>query len=249
MSRTRSARCGRWSAITAADVLRAEPAGKRPLDVLVGGLGLVALSPLLGVIAAAVRLDSDGPALYRATRAGRFGRTFTMFKFRTMRVRKDLERDRITRHGDDRITRVGRLLRKTRLDELPQLWHVLVGDMSLVGPRPEDPYYVEHYSARQRRVLDARPGITSLASLRYRDEQALLIGSDWERTYVERVMPAKLLIDLGYVERQSLGLDLRILAATGLLLIGQDRLADRLIETAVEWATVPASGPALSLSA
>ena len=229
--------------------MRAEPGWKRPLDVVVGGLGLVVLSPLLGVIAAAVRLDSDGPVFYRAPRAGRAGRPFTMYKFRTMRVRQDLERDRITRHGDDRITRVGRLLRKSRLDELPQLWHVLVGDMSLVGPRPEDPHYVELYSDHQRRVLDARPGITSLASLRYHDEQALLVGPDWERTYVERVMPAKLEIDLAYVERQSLGLDLRILAATALLLTGQDRLADRLVEAAVVTANVPTPGPTLSLSA
>jgi lipopolysaccharide/colanic/teichoic acid biosynthesis glycosyltransferase len=205
------------------------PFAKRPLDVLVAGVGLVALAPLMGAIAAAVRLDSPGSVLYRATRAGRYGRPFMMYKFRTMRVLRKGRRVRITRHGDDRITRVGRLLRRTRLDELPQLWNVLVGEMSVVGPRPEDPHYVELYSPRQRRVLDARPGITSLASLRYRDEQALLVGPSWERTYVERVMPAKLEIDLAYVERQSVDLDLRILAATALLLLGQDRLADRLV--------------------
>jgi len=208
--------------------------------VLVAGFGLIALAPVLGAIAAAVRLDSDGPILYRATRAGRGGRTFTMYKFRTMLARPVDQGARITHHGDDRITRVGRLLRRTRLDELPQLWHVLVGDMSLVGPRPEDPHYVALYSARQRRVLDARPGVTSLASLRFRDEQALLVGPDWERTYVERVMPAKLEIDLAYVERQSLGLDLRILAATALLLLGLDPLADRLLASADVGAGPPA---------
>ncbi|MDP8922570.1 MAG: sugar transferase [Chloroflexota bacterium] len=237
--------CTRWSAITAADALHTEPIAKRPLDVLVAGLGLVALAPLLGAIAVAVRLDSDGPILYRATRAGRAGRPFTMYKFRTMRARQGGRPDRITRHGDDRITRVGRLLRRTRLDELPQLWNVLVGDMSLIGPRPEDPHYVELYSSRQRRVLDVRPGITSLAALRFRDEQALLVGAGWERTYTEMVMPAKLEIDLAYVEHQSLGLDLRILAATALLLLGQDRLADRLVARV----DVPMTAPALVRSA
>ena len=192
-----------------------------------------------------MRVDSDGPVLYRATRTGRGGRPFTMYKLRTMRVRQDGERARITHHGDDRITRVGRVLRRTRLDELPQLWNVIVGDMSLVGPRPEDPHYVELYSARQRRVLAARPGITSLASLRYRDEQALLVGPGWERTYVESVMPAKLEIDLAYVERWSLGLDLRILAATALLLLGRDGLADRVVATVEAAAPLPA----LALSA
>ena len=226
-------------------MVRTEPAGKRALDVLVAGLSLVALAPLMGAVAAAVRLDSAGPVLYRATRAGRAGRPFTMYKFRTMRVRSEGRRARITHHGDDRITPVGHLLRRTRLDELPQLWNVLVGDMSLVGPRPEDPRYVELYSLPQRRVLAARPGITSLAALRYRDEQRLLVGPGWERIYVEQVMPAKLQIDLAYVEQRSLGLDLRILAATALLLVGQARLADRL----VAGAAVPAPVPALSLSA
>ena len=212
------------------------------MDVLVAGLGLLALGPLLGGLAAAVRLDSAGPTFYRATRAGRGGRPFTMYKLRTMYVREAGERDRITRHGDDRITRVGRLLRHARLDELPQLWNVLVGDMSLVGPRPEDPHYVELYSTRQRRVLAVRPGITGLASLRFRDEQHLLVGPGWERVYVERVMPAKLEIDLAYVERRSLGLDLRIIFATLLLLVGRDDLADRLV------AGVDTGGPARALS-
>jgi lipopolysaccharide/colanic/teichoic acid biosynthesis glycosyltransferase len=197
--------------------------------VALAGVGLVALAPLMAGIAAAVRLDSPGPILYRAKRAGRGGRPFTMYKFRTMRVRPAGQGDRITRQGDDRITRVGRVLRAGRLDELPQLWNVLAGDMSLVGPRPEDPHYVELYTPSQRRVLDVRPGVTSLAALRYRDEQALLVGPDWEQTYRAVVMPAKLAIDLAYVERQALGLDLRILAATALLAVGLARLADRLL--------------------
>lgn len=184
--------------------------------MLVSGLALAVLSPLLGLIAAAIRLDSPGPILYRATRSGRGGLPFTMFKFRTMQVRPDQHGPKITTHADSRITRVGNVLRPARLDELPNLWNVLAGEMSLVGPRPEDPYYVELYSPEDRAVLSVRPGVTSLASLLYRDEERLLVGEDWERVYVGQVMPAKLAIDRAYVERQSLGLDLKILAATAL---------------------------------
>jgi len=205
---------------------RREPRLKRPFDVLVAGLGMVALSPLYAVIAAAIKLDSPGPVLYRATRAGRGGIAFTMFKFRTMQERRETHGPKITTHADRRITRVGRLLRPSRLDELPQLWNVLIGDMSLVGPRPEDPHYVELYDDQDRLVLFARPGITSLAALLYRDEERLLVGEGWERVYVQQVMPAKLAIDRAYVERQSLRLDLKILAATALGLVGLDGLVD-----------------------
>jgi lipopolysaccharide/colanic/teichoic acid biosynthesis glycosyltransferase len=192
---------------------------KRLIDVAVAAAGLVGLAPLLAVIGLAVRIDSPGPALYHARRVGRGGVEFTMYKFRTMRaqtIRGDVRAGGplITHHGDRRVTRVGRLLRRSKLDELPQLWNVLVGDMSLVGPRPEDPHYVRAYTLSQRRVLDVRPGMTSLASVRYRDEERLLVGADWERTYREEVMAAKLAIDLDYVERRSLMLDLRILGAT-----------------------------------
>ena len=190
---------------------------KRAFDVVVAALGIAVLSPLLGLIAAAIRLDSPGPVVYRATRAGRYGRPFTMYKFRTMRVREARDHGtKITTSADSRITRVGLVLRPTRLDELPQLWNVLSGEMSLVGPRPEDPQYVELYSADDRAVLSARPGITSLAALLYRDEERLLVGEGWERVYLEQVMPAKLAIDRAYVERQSLWLDMKILAATAL---------------------------------
>ena len=187
---------------------------KRAIDVAVAALGLAGLAPVLDAIAVAVRLDSPGPVFYRARRVGRGGLEFSMYKFRTMHARRAEHGPRIT-HGDDRrITRVGGVLRRSKLDELPQLWNVLRGDMSLVGPRPEDPHYVALYSPEQRRVLDVRPGITSLASVRYRDEERLLRGPDWERTYVTAVMPAKLRIDLDYVEQQSLLLDARILSAT-----------------------------------
>ena len=203
-----------------------EPRFKRPFDVLVAGIGLVALAPVLGGIAAAIRLDSPGPTIYRATRSGQGGHPFTMYKFRTMHTRQDASATRITTHGDRRITRVGRLLRSARLDELPQLWNVLKGDMSLVGPRPEDPQYVELYSPADRLVLAARPGVTSLAALLYRDEERLLVGEGWERIYIERVMPAKLAIDRAYVERRSFWVDLKILAATALAPLRLERLVN-----------------------
>jgi lipopolysaccharide/colanic/teichoic acid biosynthesis glycosyltransferase len=149
-----------------------------------------------------------------------------MYKFRTMHVRPAEHGPKITTHADRRVTRVGGLLRPTRLDELPNLWNVLRGEMSLVGPRPEDPHYVELYSDEERAVLSARPGVTSLASLLYRDEERLLVGDGWERVYVEQVMPAKLAIDLAYVARQSFWLDLKILAATALAPLRLERLVD-----------------------
>ncbi len=192
---------------------------KRLIDVVIAATGLAALSPALAAIALAVRLDSPGPALYRARRVGRGGAEFTMYKFRTMRVDGAIHGPKITHHGDRRVTRVGRALRSTKLDELPQLWNVLRSEMSLVGPRPEDPQYVALYSSGQRRVLQVRPGITSLASVLYRDEERLLVGADWERTYVTQVMPAKLEIDLEYVARRSLLLDARVLLATARSLV------------------------------
>jgi lipopolysaccharide/colanic/teichoic acid biosynthesis glycosyltransferase len=187
---------------------------------------MVVLSPILAVIAAAIKLDSPGPVLYRATRAGREGRPFTMYKLRTMQERRETHGPKLTTSGDRRVTRVGRVLRPSRLDELPQLWNVLIGDMSLVGPRPEDLHYVELYTPADRVVLAARPGVTSLASLLYRDEERLLVGDDWERVYVERVMPAKLALDRAYVARQSLRLDLKILAATALAPLRLEGLFD-----------------------
>jgi lipopolysaccharide/colanic/teichoic acid biosynthesis glycosyltransferase len=203
-----------------------EPPLKRPLDILVASVGLAALSPLLGAIAVAICLDSSGPPIYRATRTGRGGQPFTMYKFRTMQTLQDATATRITTYADRRITRVGRMLRSARLDELPQLWNVLKGDMSLVGPRPEDPRYTALYCSADRIVLAARPGITSLAALLYRDEERLLVGDGWERVYIDQVMPAKLAIDRAYVEQQSLLLDLKILAATALAPLRMERLVD-----------------------
>lgn len=187
---------------------------KRAFDLVASGAGLIILSPLLLGIALAVRLTSSGPALYRARRVGRYGKEFTLYKFRSMVAGAERSGPGITAAGDSRITGVGRFLRRTKLDELPQLINVLHGDMSLVGPRPEDPRYVALYTPEQRRILDYRPGITSMASLTYRNEEQMLTGEDWERVYIEQVMPAKLAIDLEYAQRANLPRDIAVILRT-----------------------------------
>jgi lipopolysaccharide/colanic/teichoic acid biosynthesis glycosyltransferase len=151
-------------------------------------------------------------------RVGRHGVPFKLYKFRSMVVNADKIGAGITTAHDPRITPIGRFLRRTKLDELPQLINVLRGEMSLVGPRPEDPRYVALYTEEQRRVLRARPGMTSLASVRYRNEQALLSGDDWETRYIQQIMPDKLAIDLQYIERATLLSDLGVLWQTFLAL-------------------------------
>ncbi len=187
---------------------------KRVFDVICSALGLLLLSPLLMVAAVWVKLDSPGPVLFRQTRVGRFGVPFTIHKFRTMRT--SAPGAQITVGEDPRITRAGRLLRATKLDELPQLWDVLRGAMSLVGPRPEVPRYVAVYPAELREVvLSVRPGITDPASLRFRNESELLAkAADPEREYVDVVLPAKLRLAADYVRNASLAGDVRLILAT-----------------------------------
>jgi lipopolysaccharide/colanic/teichoic acid biosynthesis glycosyltransferase len=187
---------------------------KRLFDILVSAAALVLLLPILLGVAIAIKLSSPGPIFYRAVRVGRHGVPFKLYKFRSMVVNADKIGAGITTAHDPRITPIGRFLRRTKLDELPQLINVLRGEMSLVGPRPEDPRYVALYTEEQRRVLRARPGMTSLASVRYRDEQALLSGADWETRYVQQIMPDKLAIDLQYMERATLLSDLGVLWQT-----------------------------------
>jgi lipopolysaccharide/colanic/teichoic acid biosynthesis glycosyltransferase len=185
---------------------------RRLFDLVAASLGLLVLSPLFIVAAIAVALTSPGPVLHRARRAGWKGREFAMLKFRSMR--SDASGPAITAKGDVRVTPVGRLLRRTKLDELPQLINVIRGEMALVGPRPEDPRYVALYDAEQRRILDIRPGITSAASIAYRDEENLLSGDEWERIYRERIMPEKLRLDLEYERSRTFGSDLGLIART-----------------------------------
>ena len=185
---------------------------RRLLDLAASASGLVLLSPLFAVLAVAVKASSAGPVFHRGERIGRGGKAFTLYKFRSMRVGDS--GPAITRAGDPRVTAVGRFLRRTKLDELPQLINIAIGDMSLVGPRPEAPRYVAMYDEEQRRILSVRPGLTSPASLAFRSEEEQLVGPDWERLYVETIMPAKLRIDLEYIGRRTLASDLRVIART-----------------------------------
>jgi len=189
---------------------------KRLFDIVCAGIGLLLLSPLLLVVAAWIKLDSRGPVMFRQERVGRFGRTFRIHKFRTMRVDAPALGPQITVGDDARITRSGRWLRASKVDELPQLWDVLRGAMSLVGPRPEVPRYVAMYPAGLRElVLSVRPGITDPASLSFRNESELLAkAADPEREYVEVVMPMKLGLAADYVRNASLLGDIRLILAT-----------------------------------
>lgn len=188
---------------------------KRIFDILVSGLALMLLLPLLLLIVLVVASTSPGGAFFRQVRVGRNGRTFRLLKFRSMRPDSE-SRGQITVGGrDPRITSVGFFLRKSKLDELPQLLNVFVGDMSIVGPRPEVPKYVALYTREQQEVLRVRPGITSAASIAYIDENELLGRSaDPERTYLEEVMPAKLKLDIAYVAHHTFLMDLVIIYRT-----------------------------------
>jgi lipopolysaccharide/colanic/teichoic acid biosynthesis glycosyltransferase len=192
---------------------------ERLVDSLVSVLGLAVLSPLFLVVSVLIKADSPGTVFYRAPRVGRYGELFHLYKFRTMVAGAAKKGPGITTSGDNRVTRIERLLRRFKIDELPQLINIVRGEMSLVGPRPEDPRYVALYTPEQRRVLEVRPGITSPASIHYRHEEEMLAGSNWEADYVEKVLPHKLEIELTYLTRRTLWTDLGILAQTGLVLL------------------------------
>ncbi len=188
---------------------------KRLFDIVASGLGLVVLSPVFAVLAIWIKADSKGPVFYRQTRVGRDNKDFRLFKFRSMRPDSD-KLGLITVGGHDpRVTRSGYYIRKYKLDEFPQLINVFKGDMSLVGPRPEVRKYVDMYTTEQMRVLSVRPGITSLASIRYRNENDILAAAeDPDRCYIEKVMPDKLNIDLEYVDRATLWNDIKLIFST-----------------------------------
>ena len=193
---------------------------KRLFDLLVAAAGLLLLLLPGVVVAAVIRLDSPGPVFFRQERVGRHGRVFRIHKLRTMRVDAERQGLQLTVGDDARITRVGAWLRRTRLDELPQLIDVLRGDMSLVGPRPEVPRYVAAYPPELRaQVLSVRPGITDPASLRHLDEATLLArAADPEREYVEVILPAKLREAAAYAAQATLRTDLRVIGRTAGLL-------------------------------
>ncbi len=192
---------------------------KRAFDIAASAAGLVILAPLMALIALAVALDSGFPVCFAQVRMGRGFRPFRLWKFRTMR--NGVPGPRVTVAGDPRVTRVGRWLRRTKLDELPQLWNVLRGDMSLVGPRPELPEYVAKFRERYERILTVRPGLTDLASIRFRnEEEALARSPDPLLSYEAEILPAKLELAEQYVLRKSLWLDLSILWRTIRALLG-----------------------------
>ena len=188
---------------------------KRIFDIVASRIGLILLSPLFVILAIWIKCDSIGPVFYKQVRGGRNKMDFQLFKFRSMRVGSD-KKGLITVGGHDpRITRSGYYIRKYKLDEFPQLINVFKGDMSLVGPRPEVRKYVDMYTEEQMHVLDVRPGITDLASIRYRNENELLERvNDPDKYYVEVIMPDKLRINLEYVARHSFTFDIRLIFQT-----------------------------------
>ena len=188
---------------------------KRLFDIIASAIGLIVLSPLFLVLAVWIKVDSKGPVFYRQTRVGWHNKDFRIFKFRSMRVGSD-RGSLVTIGGrDPRITKSGYYIRKYKLDEFPQLINVLIGDMSLVGPRPEVRHYVDYWTPEQMRVLDVRPGITDPASIKFRNENELMAqADDPEQYYINVIMQEKLRLYLEYVDNQSFLYDLRLIFAT-----------------------------------
>lgn len=204
---------------------RRMPRLSRLIDIVVAGGLLVFTLPLTVAIVAAVLVDSGRPVLYRAPRLGRGGERFAMLKFRTMSP--NAAGPFVTGADDPRVTRVGRFLRSSKLDELPQLWNVLRGEMALVGPRPQSPCYAALYEDAYRDILRVRPGVTGLYQIQFRDEASLLIGADFEDRYCTEFLRTKIMIDRYYVEHATLGLDCKILAKTPLVVLRRARVDDR----------------------
>ena len=185
---------------------------KRAFDIMFSFLGIVIIWPFLLIIALIVIIDSPGGAIYKQERIGKDGKPFNIFKFRTMMKNTGLE---LTLANDERVTRVGGFLRKYKLDELPQLFNVLGGSMSLVGPRPEVRKYVEMYNKEQRRVLSVRPGVTDMASIKYSDETSLMEDAEeMEKIYIDTIMPDKLSLNLEYIDNLSVMNDIKIIFST-----------------------------------
>ena len=188
---------------------------KRLFDVVASGLGLIVLSPLFLILAIWIKMDSKGPVFYRQVRVGRGNKDFRIFKFRSMRVGAD-KGSLVTIGGhDSRVTKSGYFIRKFKFDELPQLINVFVGDMSLVGPRPEVRHYVDYWTPEQMHVLDVRPGITDPASIRFRNENEMMgKAEDPEKYYIEVIMQEKIKLYLEYVEKHSFLYDIGLIFKT-----------------------------------
>ncbi|HDR7514044.1 TPA: sugar transferase [Bacillus mobilis] len=188
---------------------------KRCFDFLVSLIAIVFCSSFYVIIGLLIKIDSRGPIIFKQIRVGKDGRHFSIYKFRTMIVNAEKLGKQITVGSDNRVTRIGHILRKTKLDELPQLFNVLIGDMSFVGPRPEVPKYTELYKDDQWEVLSVRPGITDYASIKYRNENEILGAStNPEYTYINEVMQDKLRINLEYIKKRSFREDIKIILLT-----------------------------------
>lgn len=188
---------------------------KRIFDFLLSLIGVIILSPIFIIVSIAIKIDSEGSVLFLQKRVGRYGKEFNIYKFRTMVTDAERLGKQITVGKDNRITRVGAFLRKFKIDELPQLFNVLKGDMSLVGPRPEVPKYVDLYTDEQRKVLDVRPGITDMASLRYKDENDILGKvENPEEYYINVIMKDKLRLNLEYIEKSNVFFDIYLIVKT-----------------------------------
>lgn len=188
---------------------------KRIFDFVVSLIGAIVLSPILLIVAIAIKIDSKGKVLFLQKRVGRNGKPFYIYKFRTMVTDAEKLGKQITVGEDNRITKVGAFLRKYKIDELPQLLNVVKGDMSLVGPRPEVPRYVELYNEEERKVLEVRPGITDLASLRYKDENDILGKvENPEEYYINVIMKDKLKLNLEYIEKSNILFDISLIFKT-----------------------------------
>lgn len=188
---------------------------KRIFDFLLSLLGVIILSPIFIIVSIAIKIDSKGDILFLQKRVGRFGKEFNIYKFRTMVTDAEKLGKQITIGKDNRITKVGAFLRKFKIDELPQLFNVLKGDMSLVGPRPEVTKYVDLYNEEQRKVLNVRPGITDMASLRYKDENDILGKVDNpEEYYINVIMKDKLSLNIEYIEKSNVFFDIYLIVKT-----------------------------------
>jgi lipopolysaccharide/colanic/teichoic acid biosynthesis glycosyltransferase len=188
---------------------------KRSLDIFCSSIGLLFLSPLFLAVAALVKIDSEGPVFFRQVRMGMNFRPFRIFKFRTMGMNSEGSAPLITVGGDERVTHIGSFLRKYKIDELPQLINVLLGDMSLVGPRPEVKKYVSLFRSDYEKLLTVRPGITDPASFHYSNEESILsLSSDWEEDYITRILPEKVRLSSEYVDNRCLMTDIKLIIKT-----------------------------------
>ncbi|MGG7213305.1 sugar transferase [Clostridium nigeriense] len=188
---------------------------KRIFDFIASLIGCIILAPVFIIISILIKLDSKGPVFFKQKRVGQCGKTFEILKYRTMVVNAEKLGKQITVGNDSRITKIGRILRKYKLDELPQLFNVLKGDMSLVGPRPEVPKYVKLYNESEREVLKVKPGITDFASIEYRDENEILgTVENPEEYYINIIMKHKLQLNLKYINKNNIFLDIKIIFKT-----------------------------------